>query len=382
MPREFAEHPRVVDLEALYEEATGSSLRDVMAVVLALYAATINGTPRVVCDYLEPLGLTADAEAAVLRLLVADIDTLRNGVIEEVEKYGWNWSANTVSRHPVARLHNGEMLVLDASLLLGRAFGWLPLYDIQEGPSRVAGRRAEAALRHLAEAQAVNSVMRSVDGNRQSRVFAEEDLRQVPGRTGNKVCDAAVDYGDSWVLLEVTTSQLKRESVAALAGPYLDNDLNKLVPKAEQLHEAIVTLRAGQQHLTGTPGTPGTRYFPVLVLAEGFPVNPTTLTLLRERVHGAGFLTDPAVAPLELIDMEDLEVIEALQEQGGPCLRDLLKGKQEHNLRNVSMKDYVLLGLGMHPKRPSRLESGFSDAVDEVLKRMRAGAPNPEVGAA
>lgn len=382
LPQAHLEHPRVVDLEALYEESTGVSLRVVMAVALALFASTIGGAPRVAGDYLRPMGLTPEAERAALDLLATDIGTLRDAVREEVSTFGWNWSVNSVGRYPVVRLANGDLLVLDAALLLHRVFGRLPLFDMYKKVSQRQFNQAARALEHLAEEQTINAVMGSIDGNRQNRVFREENLQSVPGRESSKACDAAIDYGDSWVLLEVTTSHLKRESVAGVAGSHLDDDLDKLVRKAEQLHESIETLRVGQQHLTGVPSSPTTRYMPVLVLAEGFPVNPTTLTLVRERVHNAGWLTAPDVAPLELVDMEDMEVVEALAEQEGPSLLEVLRSKQKHDLRNVGLKEFVLLGLRLHPKRPQRLDASFLRAFDDVVRRLATGTAEGDAASA
>lgn len=370
LPQEHLAHPRVVDLEAMYREATGVGLRDVMAVAFALWARTMNNSPRMPGDYLRPMGMDPQAERAVLDILVVDVGTLREAVREEVATFGWNWSVNSVGRYPVVRLSNGDLLVLDAALLLHRVFGRLPLFDIRDKVSRADFVRAARCFEHLAEEQTINAVIDSVDGGSGSRVFREADLKGVPGRGGKKVCDAVVDYGDSWVLLEVTTSHLKRESVAGVDGPHLDADLDKLVSKVEQLHETIQTLRVGHRHLTGIEATPATQYRPVLVLAEGFPVNPTTLTLIRERVGSAGWLIEPDVAPLELVDVEDMEVVEALAEQGGPTLLELLRLKESHNLRNVGLKDFVLLGLRLHPKRPRRLDASFSRAFNDVVQRF------------
>lgn len=374
LPTELADDPRVVDLAGLYEEATGAPLGDVMAAAMALFATSISGSPRVNPNFLDAFGWDSERTERAVAVFVADIATLRAAVEQEVRGFGWNWSASSVARYPVARLTNGDLLVLDPSLMIRRAFGWLPLFDIQAGlgpgePARKRAARAEGTLRHLAEVQALESV-RQVVGEGSGRVFTEAELQAVPGRRDSKVCDAVVDYGDAWVLLEVTTTQLRRESVAAMPGPHLDDDLDKLVEKAEQLHEAIETLRVGHSYLTGAEARERVRYLPVLVLAEGFPVNPATLTLLRERVAAAGWLTAEDTARLELMDLEDLDVVEALQEHGGPSFRDLLVGKQAHSLRDVGVKDYVLLGLGRRVRRPERIAGEWNRAMEDIYERL------------
>ncbi len=56
----------------------------------------------------------------------------------------------------------------------------------------------------------------------------------------------------------------------------------------------------------------------MLVLPEGFPVNPITLTVIRERARRKGLFTKPDTDPVEIVDIEELEMMEALQEASGP----------------------------------------------------------------
>ena len=71
--------------------------------------------------------------------------------------------------------------------------------------------------------------------------------------------------------------------MASTSAERLDGDFTKLLEKVHQLDATTTSLRVRESALTGQPAPAlrRRRYFPVLVLTEGFPVNSITLTMLR-----------------------------------------------------------------------------------------------------
>jgi hypothetical protein len=112
---------------------------------------------------------------------------------------------------------------------------------------------------------------------------------------------------------------LRRESVAGRSDDDVEQDLDKFVAKVTQIDSTINQLRKDPQRLTGHVVTSRkTTFYPVLVLAEGFPVNPISLTIMRERVKAGGLLVGADTASLEILDTVEIEMIESLQESGAP----------------------------------------------------------------
>jgi hypothetical protein len=109
--------------------------------------------------------------------------------------------------------------------------------------------------------------------------------------------------------------QAEAESVAASAEA-LSGDLDKLVGEVEQIDSTIAALRAEEPVLTGAAAHPVRRFYPLLVAAQGFPVNPISTELLRARVRLRGLLSGPDVAPLEGVDTVELAMLEALADTG------------------------------------------------------------------
>lgn len=178
----------------------------------------------------------------------------------------------------------------------------------------------------------------------------------------------AIDYGDAWLVLEVTTSKLRRDAVAGVPDEEaLTGDLDKVLEKAAQLDATVAALRTSETQLTGATTSAVRRFHPVLVMASGFPVNPITMTLVRERLQQAGLLQDPDIEQLAILEPEDLELIEGVQERSGHSLRSLLVGKAASSLRDMPMRDYLYWGLREPLVYSSRMRDSFDLAMAPAM---------------
>lgn len=376
LPVERAAEPRVVDLAEAFADATGASLRDVLVVALALWVTVQhNGEPTMSPEFFDTLGWPADRLQAALQLFTADPATLRAGLRSEVEP-GLAWAFSTLERYPVVRFDDGSLLVLDPHLLLWRVFGGLLLYDmvnpLRERGDRKRARAAEQCVQHLAEVYALEALYSVAgSGSASPRVFDDAALQAAFARPGRRIADAAVDYGDAWVVVEITTSKLKRQSVAASAES-LGEDLDKLVGEAEQIDSTIAALRDEEAALTGVSSGLLRRFYPLLVVAEGFPVNPNTIEHLRQRVQARGLLAGPDVAPLEIVDTVELAMLEALAEQGGPGMRDVLAGKEKAAFFRMSVRDYLIHECRYRLRRSHRVDAQLQWALDLPLEALQA----------
>jgi hypothetical protein len=376
LPAERADEKRVLDLEQAFAEVTGAPLRDVVVVAVALWAHSALGQPYVPAEYLAVRGWSSDRLSAALRLFTADPVMLRGLLRTEAAEHDLAWITSTLERYPVIRLDDGALLVLDRNLLVRRVFGGLLVCDITtplDDGDRSARRRASrirGCVQHLAEVYALELLAAvAAGGPAAPRVFDDAALQRAFARPGRRIADAAVDYGDAWVVVEVTTSKLKRESVAAAADA-LSDDLDKLVEEAEQIDSTIAALRSEEPALTGAPAVSARRFYPLLVVAEGFPVNVISTELLRQRVRRRGLLTGTDVAALEVVDTVELAMLQALAEQGGPSMRDVLASKEKAVFYRASVRDYLLRESSHQPGRAARISElmrkTFGIAVDAL----------------
>jgi len=375
LPTELAGHPRVRDMAAQFEDATGVTLADLVLVLFAMWGASTEGRPRFGLSYFDSLGWAPDRLERTLALFTADIPHLRAGVREEATAFDLPWAIGTFERYPVVRMSDDSVLVLDAQLLGRRLLGILPLFDIthllEQRGDRKLRRQIEGSYAHLSEAYALEVLTAATSEAGSNRFFGEDALRAAYGRA-RQVADAAIDYGDAWVVVEITTSRPQRGTVSGQSDAAVSADLDKLVGKAGQIESTIAAIRGDQTALTGAAPHPHPRFHPVLVVADGFPVNPISLTLLRERMRDAGVLQSHDIAPLEVLDLEELEIVEILVGGSGPSLRDLVAGHERSGMANAALREYILVELRLNPRHGAK----ESAAMDRMMNWVMAQVPD------
>jgi hypothetical protein len=172
-------------------------------------------------------------------------------------------------------------------------------------------------------------------------------------------------------VFEVTSSRLTRPSVASTSAERLDEDFTKLAEKVRQLDDTITSLRVRETALTGLPiSSPRRRYFPVLVLTEGFPVNPVTLTILRPRAEETGLLRGDDVAELEVVDGVEREMLEGAA-FGEATVLDALEAKGRASLHRANMRDFLLREHHFRTRTPDRVSQLAQLAYDIALRAVR-----------
>ncbi len=376
LPRELAGNPRMVDLPAEYESATGVPLDDLVTVSGALWASAANGRSTLTMSYFQTLNWDERRLTHALDLISTTPENMREMLAEEVEQFGISWSTRTFERYPVVRWPTGHLTVISPTMVIKRASGLWPMFDIlreleTHGDMRKASKvQGAVALAH--EIWALEG-FREIVGGRPDRFYSEEQLRKA--FPGSKVADAALDYGDSWVVVEVTTKGIQAATAAGSSDYAVTTDLDDCIRKARQLDATIDNLRHRQDKLTGVKVGQPPHFHPVLVIADRFASGPILTTLLWERLTNLGVLQGPDVAPLEVMEMEDLNVTEGLLEQGSLSLADLLAAKQESSLRTMPMREYVLVARRDAPPAPRRVIRRWERWIGTVISALRGSDP-------
>ncbi|MFE6129523.1 hypothetical protein ACFQ6Q_14835 [Streptomyces sp. NPDC056437] len=375
LPAEHQGEPGIVDLSQTYQDCTGARLEDLAAVAGYLWLRTTTGRFVIEPGELASLTMPAQRVEAVLALITNDLPGMREAVRGERPEQRTEWSFDPFQQWPVIRLPEDRLLILDARHLINRAFGWLPIWDIEFPPTertkptghRKMAARAKQTLRHCSEVY-ISEVLHAItrDEGTTRRVYDDADLKAAYTAHGQRIADAAIDYPGTWIVIEITTTQLRREAATAVPGESQIEDIDKLVEELAQIDATITALRRDEAALTGAPVVGDRRFLPLLVLPEGFPVNPITLTVIRERARRKGLFSKPDADQVEIIDIEELEMIEALQEASGPSLLDILRSKQSGSLRNAAVRDHLLHGMRLRPDAPAR----HAGLLDSALKPL------------
>lgn len=379
LPAEHRAETGVVDLSQAYEDCTGVRLEELAAVAGYLWMRTVQGTFLLEHAELAALDIPPERLEGVLALISNDLTGMREAVQREQPQQLTEWSFNPFERWPVIRLTGERLLTLDPRHLVNRAFGWLPIWDIKSPPSghtkppghKKLAARAEQTLRHFSEVY-VSEVLHHItqDASTARRVYDDAQLKAAYSAEGQRIADAAIDYPGTWIVIEVTTTQLRREAATAVPDESQTEDIDKLIEEIDQIDATINALRQDEAALTKAPATHPRRFQPLLVLPEGFPVNPVTLTVIRERARSRGLLQQPDTDPLEIADIEELEMIEGVQETSGPSLLEILRSKNAGTLRNAGLREHILHGMGLTPPKPARHAALFETAMKPLFEAL------------
>ena len=255
--------------------------------------------------------------------------------------------------------------------MLERTFGWLPFYDMtmpDEPTEEIAAtaRRAKAPFEAICEREVIETLSKNVAaGRKRGQLFDGQTLRAA--YPGGRIADAAIAYGDEWLVVEVSSGQLKRETVVGGMAATLDDDLARLIDaKVDQIEATINRIRADPSPLLGEARR-RRRFVPVLVIAEGVPVNPMTHVTINERLGTAGRLAAADILPLHILDTEDLYVAETMAETDRLGLNEILdKHRHAGLMRRVDLRSWLLMDGRIRKARPDRLNDIFAMAMDLI----------------
>ncbi len=107
--------------------------------------------------------------------------------------------------------------------------------------------RAKQTLRHCNELY-VSEILHAItcDEGTTRRVYDDADLKAVYTAEGQRIADAAIDYPGAWIVIEVTTTQLRREAATAVPDESQIQDIDKLVEELNQIEATITALRGDE----------------------------------------------------------------------------------------------------------------------------------------
>ena len=98
------------------------------------------------------------------------------------------------------------------------------------------------------------------------------------------------------------------------------------------------------------------------------------MTILRERLAKAGLLQDDDIAPLEVMELEDLLALEGAVEQHGLDMVGVLARKATASMAMMSMRHFLGEELGRYAPHPARVEGRWQTWFESALEELRRSA--------
>lgn len=320
----------------------------------------------------------------VLNLIAARVEDLAASIRSDERVHDEQYTFDSLRRFPVLRLNGDRILILSPHLVLERTFGWLPFFDMTmpEGAIRAVqavATRAKGAFRTVCEREVIETLAANVAGGRKRGRLFDGDTLRAAYPTG-QIADAAIAYGDEWVVVEVSSGQLQRDTVVGGVATALEADLERLIDeKVDQIESTITHIRADGDRLTGD-GRRRRRFVPVLVIAEGVPLNPLTHVAVMRRLADAGRLVGVDVEDLHILDTEDLYVAEGVVETDRLGLNEVLDQHRRAGLMSrVDLRSWLAMEGRATVARPERLGSNLDTAMDLITENLGMDPDDAEV---
>jgi hypothetical protein len=245
-------------------------------------------------------------------------------------------------------------------MLFDRLFGAPPMLDIKVSlPDPDPIKRWEhiaATYQDMCEHDALEG-LRNIAVCEGMAFYSEGELRAAYGRSRTRIADAAIDTGDGWIVVEVSSRRLTRPTVIDADAEALRIDLDRGIrQKFLQVDSIVSRLIEDETKLTGVAARARRRFTRVLVVADGFPVNPLTYEAIQKSIPLSSTGADPRVGPGHVIDQEELDIAESISEHHQGTLPSLLEQHEHSNLMRAAFKDFLLVELKLHVSRPKRIK--------------------------
>lgn len=203
--------------------------------------------------------------------------------------------------------------------------------------------RFSAFYGHVVEAYVHDAFRRALpDGaGLARRVFS--DFTYATGMGERRTSDVVIVYPGAAVFMEVTTTRLGMDATILVDDPDAVNaDIEKIViKKARQLHNRIQDFRQNRYDFDGITTEHVASIVPVVVTAEPIPMWTATMDTIRTTLAQRGLLQGVGVAPLRVIGVDEVELLEPLV-GGGHNLYQILKSHADDaGYTNVSLHNFL-----------------------------------------
>jgi hypothetical protein len=355
--------PGFLDIAGVFRDATGVALADFIAFGLALFPwfieqSELRGTftqerqsmnpdtlfsnaridPAVARRVLEALLHTHESLVTVLReRLAAYPGTLRDAY----DFLAFMGRPLYQVRHDVlVPVHLGYLAARFSGGIYWTVFDYLRDAEVRLQFSSFFGRVFEVYVRR--------SIQRSIPdrGELARRVYPEFIYRTRDG--DRKTSDVIVVYERAAIFIEATASRIRMEETA-ITGDLrsFEADIGRIViKKAEQLTDRIRDFRAGLYTIGGLSHRELPRIYPVIATFQSLPESFFTWEYINERLTNEGLLQGAGIAPLQVLDIEEIEILEGILPQGVSLLEILQRRIDDPQRRYISMKNFLIATIG------------------------------------
>jgi hypothetical protein len=287
-------------------------------------------------------------------------------------------------RHPFIKFDDGSLLLTTPRAL----FSWLTdgfhyrLLDSAQARNTSSRRRESRKYTSFAgvlvERYALDLV-RSSYATQGAEMAARVHGEQPYGRGGgSKTTDIAIDLGTDLVLIEVSGSRLRADTLVLGDPDSVIEDIDRMVlAKLNQISNCIDALQSGTAQIPAQDPTLVLsrvhRIWPVVATAG--PLTQNEFLWAHIRQHSQGKLAQPKVQPLTLLDMEDLEALCGMIEAGNQ-LPAILESKTREPFQELELAVWATRASDAPAEetRAAMVEERFERSSAQVIEAINFAA--------
>jgi hypothetical protein len=282
--------------------------------------------------------------------------------------------------HPLIEIDPGRFLAVHVEALTDAMLGDGLFWRLKPDPAASAQQKRDfgEVLGHLLEEHCVEVAQSVYPAPTRGAAPLFREIHYA----GGDGPDLAVFDREAIAFVEIGSDRpdmVKTVGLGNLAS--FDADVDRIILKrARQLSRKIDDYRSGRLTYTGHLPQGNETVYPVICLADGFPLGgtpgiaggPVPVSLYQrilDRVAQVGCLLQPGVAPVTIISVEELEHLCACVEQGTE-LTQLLADRFASPYRDEPFVHYFVATQGTTPDLPHLLQRDFDAATRELAQQL------------
>lgn len=364
-----------LDLSSLFRDATGFELKDYIAFGLAILSwfrdqSELRGTYDPIRESMNPETFFSKTliDPDVAEKLLASLTHTYESVWAAISARGgdparFSYDFLPFMERPLYQVKDTVIVPAHLSFLKAKFTNGIywTIHDHLREERRLQFTRFFG---NIFEVYARRSIQRGIpdDPSLVKRVYPAFTY---PTKQGDrKTTDVVVIYGKSAIFIEATASRIRMERTA-LSGDLaaFEEDVNKIIlASAKQLTDRIQDFRDGLYTFDGTTAKDVSTIYPVIVTIHSMPESTPVWNYIRNLLKNQALLQGNGVRPLQLIDIEELEMLETILPQGVSLLEILEQRAADPERRNIGLKNFLM--------------AKYQDVTNEYLRKefMEIGA--------
>ena len=350
----------------LFREATGVERIDLFAVAFGLWSLANDWTPGrpYRFDLEGALKMPKETTRRCIELLALDMSGFENALRDQAG----DWQMLPFEEHPVLLLADGSVVVLDESLLLDRVSSGLYWYVLNHelGRDEKAASTWSTAFGAMVEEYAEARIQTL---GPKGAFYTEE---QIKASYAGRQADALLDLG-AFLFVEVQKGQVSIPTRQEGAIDRFVADTDRLVlNKAAQLQDAALKVLDDETPLTGKSQRAEPVGRPIVIAGGGYPVNPITSEYITFTAHKRGLFHDKRFLELCVLDLGEIEMLEAVYSRTGRSALDVLAEWKAGGGHRYSLRTHLLEQQAGDPDqyRPKWMVEAGNRLFDDVEQRV------------